>query len=284
LVKSRPEKRNLDDVSEFEVAGKSGDFIFREGDAGAALYLVQEGAIELVRVLEGRERCLTRLESGDFFGELSLLEEHPHGVSARALGDYKLLEIDRPTLDRMVDENPQLAIRMLSNLAGRLRQRQEEALRHAGDEEDEPVDTGEAPPQPAAEPLPEKPDTGPEEPSTASADAQPTDEPTTAALIHEDSGTEYELPAKPELVVGRADPVSGIVPDVDLSGVDSQRTLSRRHVKILSRDDGFFLQEEGGAGNGTFVNGERVESGVPVKLEPGDKVRFGFVETVFEHR
>jgi len=282
-VKPRREERNLDNVSEFEVAGDSGDFIFHEGDEGAALYLVQEGAIELFKVLEGQERCLARLESGDFFGELSLLEEKPHGVSARALGDYKLLEIDRPTLDRMVDENPQVAIRMLSNLAGRLRRRQEDAPRHAGAEEPEPVDTGEAPPQTAAEPLPEKPDAGSEEPSAAPVDAQSPDEPATVALIHEDSGTEYVLSAKPESVVGRADPVSGIVPDVDLSGVDSKRTLSRRHATILSRDDGFFLQEES-SGNGTFVNGERVESGVPVKLETGDKVRFGFVETVFELR
>jgi len=249
LVTSRPQERNLDDLEQFEVSGSSGDFIFREGDSFAAIYLIQEGSIELLKVHDGEERRLTRLESGDFFGELSLLEERPHGVSSRALSDYRLLEIDRPTLDRMVDENPEVAIRMLCNLASRLRRFQEDALRDAGVEEGEPVA-----------------------------------EPTAAMLIHEDSGTEYELSAESELVVGRADPVSGIIPDIDLGGVDSQRTLSRRHAKILSRDDGFFVQEEGVAGNGTFVNGERIESGVPVKLEAGDKVRFGFVETVFERR
>lgn len=249
MVNSGPEERNLDDVAQFEVSGSSGDFVFREGDPGAAIYLIQEGAIELLKAHEGQERRLTRLESGDFFGELSLLEEQPHGVSARALSDYKLLEIDRPAFDQILDESSEVAVRMLCILATRLRQSQEAALRHAGAEAGEPAA-----------------------------------EPTSAVLIHKDSGTEYELPAEPELVIGRADPVSGIVPDVDLSDVDSQRTLSRRHAKILRRDDGFFVQEEKGVGNGTFVNGERIASGVPVKLETGDRVRFGFVETVFERR
>lgn len=284
MVNSRPQEHNLDDVAQFEVSGSSGDLVFREGDPGAAMYLIQEGAIELLKVHDGQERRLTRLECGDFFGELSLLEERPHGVSARALSDYKLLEIGRPTLDQMVDENPEIAIRMLCNLAARLRQRQEDALRHTGVEEGEPVDTGEGPSQTVTETPPEEPGEASEEPSAAQADTEPAAEPTSAVLIHKDSGTEYELRAAPELVIGRADPVSGIVPDVDLSGVDLQRTLSRRHAKILSRDDGFFVQEEKGVGNGTFVNGERIESGVPVKLEAGDKVRFGFVETVFERR
>ena len=285
MVNSRPQEHNLDDVAQFESSGSSGDFVFREGDPGAAIYLIQEGVIELLKVYDGQERRLTRLEPGDFFGELSLLEEQPHGVSARALSDYKLLEIDRPTLDQMVEEHAEVAIRMLCNVAARLRQRQEDGLRDAGVEEGEPVDTGEGPSQTAAKTSPEEPGEASEGPPAAQADTdEPAAEPTSAVLIHKDSGTEYELPAASELVIGRADPASGIIPDLDLSGIDSQRTLSRRHAKILSRDDGFFVQEEKGAGNGTFVNGERIESGVPVKLETGDKVRFGFVETVFERR
>ena len=48
------------------------------------------------------------------------------------------------------------------------------------------------------------------------------------------------------------------------------------------RDGDFYVREEMGTRNGTFVNGERVQTGVDVKLASGDRLRFGLVETVFE--
>ena len=62
---------------------------------------------------------------------------------------------------------------------------------------------------------------------------------------------------------------------------DSQRSISRRHAKIFRREGRFYVREEIGTMNGTFVNGERIETGLPVEFKDGDEVRFGLVKTIF---
>ena len=99
-------------------------------------------------------------------------------------------------------------------------------------------------------------------------------------LIHA-SGMEFPLSASSETLVGRRDPVTGIHPDVDLTPIDTQRSTSRRHAKVYRRGGKFFVCEEIGTMNGTFVNGERVETGVPVETRPGDEVQFGLVKMIF---
>jgi len=62
------------------------------------------------------------------------------------------------------------------------------------------------------------------------------------------SGDEFPLPASGEAVVGRADPVKGYQPDVVLSSLDAQRSLSRRHARIVREGDEFFLVDLPGYG------------------------------------
>ena len=81
--------------------------------------------------------------------------------------------------------------------------------------------------------------------------------------------------------IGRRDPVTGIQPDVDLTAVDPERSSSRRHAKIFCEDEKFFLVEDIGATNGTFIEDSRVSTGVPVEIEHGNTVRFGLVELSF---
>ena len=92
---------------------------------------------------------------------------------------------------------------------------------------------------------------------------------------------EFFLAQSSETTIGRKDPVTGINPDVDLTPVDNQRSISRRHAKIYRRGPKFFVAEEIGTMNGTFVNGTRIETGVPMEIKEGDEVRFGVIETVF---
>jgi pSer/pThr/pTyr-binding forkhead associated (FHA) protein len=71
-----------------------------------------------------------------------------------------------------------------------------------------------------------------------------------------------------------------VVPDIDLTELDPEKTLSRRHARLTRTAAGFVLRDEEGR-NGTFVNGDRLTAGQQVKLEEGDRVRFGLVELVF---
>jgi hypothetical protein len=102
---------------------------------------------------------------------------------------------------------------------------------------------------------------------------------TTGVLVHTASNAHFPL-AKADMLVGRSSQASGYTADIDLSGHDPDKTLSRKHARILRSNDGVFLKEEEGR-NGTFVNGARVGPGQTVRLDEGDRIRFGLVEVVF---
>lgn len=242
----------------FSVSFDAGEVIFEEGDLGTEMYVIQEGEVEIVKELQGEgERQLALLSHGDFFGEMSILEELPRTATARAVSDCKLLAINGTTFDRMLRKNPEIAVRMMRKLSRRLRET-DRLLREAlgGTEESQ------APEMPTPE-------------------AQPRAASGVETLVHDPSGMVFHLAAGEETTVGRRDPVTGILPDVDLTPVDSQRSISRRHAKIFRRGDKLYVREEIGTMNGTFVRGERVETGVPVEVKDGDEVRFGLVRTIF---
>lgn len=232
----------------------AGDYVFREGDLGTEMFIVHEGQVEITKRIGGEEKQLALLEKGDFFGEMSLLEELPRAASARAIGDAKLVEINGSTFDRMLRHNPEIAVRMMRKLSRRLRQTDELLQQTLGTTETEAS---------AGIPLPDR--------------QRPLGQ---EVLVHEKSGMELRLSASSETTLGRRDPVTGIYPDVDLTPLDHQRSISRRHAKIYRRGDRFFLCEDIGTMNGTFVNGERLETGVPAEVRNGDRVRCGVVELV----
>ena len=84
-----------------------------------------------------------------------------------------------------------------------------------------------------------------------------------------------------ESQVGRVDRTSGVKPAVDLTSLDTERTLSRRHARILRQGDGYVVREDTASRNGTFVNGRRIDAGQDVALKDGDELRFGLVKTIF---
>jgi CRP-like cAMP-binding protein len=233
------------------------EFVFREGDLGTEMFIVHEGHVEILKELKGEQRQLAVLEKGDFFGEMSLLEDLPRTASARALSACALLRINGATFDQMLRSNPEIAVRMMRKLSRRLRETDQLLKQALGST--------------AASAAPEMPT--PDEPSESPAAPQ--------RLLHGKSGMEFFLVQSSETTIGRRDPVTGINPDVDLTPVDNQRSISRRHAKIYKQAAKFFVAEEIGTMNGTFVNGTRIETGVPMEIKEGDEVRFGVVETVF---
>jgi CRP-like cAMP-binding protein len=230
----------------------AGDYIFREGDLGTEMYIIHEGKVEILNRLGDDDRVLAVLEKGDFFGEMSVLEDLPRAATARALTDSRLLQINGSTFDQMLQSNPEIAVRMMRKLSRRLRET-DELLKTSFGNRQSPI-SSEIPSLAA-----QRPAEGPER------------------LVHIASGMEFPLALGPETTVGRRDPVTGIFPDVDLTPVDSQRSVSRRHAKIYRRGAKFFLAEEIGTMNSTFLNGGRLETGVPGEIAPGAELRFGVV-------
>jgi len=246
-------------ASGYIIECKDGDFIFREGDLGTEMYIIHEGRIEILNNVGGKETVLAVLEKGDFFGEMSVLEDMPRAASARAISDTRLLQINGSTFDQLLRDNPEIAVRMMRKLSRRLRET-DELLRGTTMFKNSSSPVSREMPTPALQ----APAEGPEK------------------LIHTLSGMEFPLSAGPETTVGRKDPVTGIYPDVDLSPLDNQRSVSRRHAKIYRRNTKFFVGEEIGTMNATFLNGNRLETGIPSEVVSGDELRFGVVVTRFQ--
>lgn len=100
-----------------------GTVIFQFGDPGDSMYIVRSGEVALsVKTKTGEEIFLERPSAGDFFGEISLLDEGPRTAAARAASDVEALVVDRGDLDELFRLKPAAAMDLLAATGRRLRQ------------------------------------------------------------------------------------------------------------------------------------------------------------------
>ncbi|UCC80837.1 MAG: cyclic nucleotide-binding domain-containing protein [Candidatus Zixiibacteriota bacterium] len=101
-----------------------GELIFNEGDPGDAFYIIKSGAIEILKgdPSKNRQMRLAIRGEGDFFGEMSLLEDSPRFACARAVRDSVVLEISREDFRNLVAKNPPMAMEVMGVLSSRIRE------------------------------------------------------------------------------------------------------------------------------------------------------------------
>ncbi len=96
------------------------------------------------------------------------------------------------------------------------------------------------------------------------------------------SGVALSLPNFDEVLIGRRDPMTSTLPDLDMDPFGGGSAgVSRRHARFLHREEGWFLEDLQST-NGTYVNEVRLLPNRPVRLRSGDLVRFGQMTLVFE--
>jgi len=102
---------------------RRGETLFHVGDPGDALYVVASGNIKITLPPEdGSEPAiLTTIGPGGFFGELALLDGGRRSATAVALDAVTTLILRRDSLDRLVDDQPELRRALLAALAGEIR-------------------------------------------------------------------------------------------------------------------------------------------------------------------
>ena len=112
-----------------ELAVPTGHTLFQAGDPGDALYIVDEGEIELfIKDTAGQKIVLTVAGQGDMFGELAMLDSGPRTATALALTDSDVLVLDRDDLVLLFQRRPDAALHMLAALSG-LTRKADELLR-----------------------------------------------------------------------------------------------------------------------------------------------------------
>jgi uncharacterized membrane protein len=110
---------------------KAGALLFRAGDEGDAMYLIERGKVRIcVRAKDGHDVTLTELGRGDFFGEMVLLDGKRRSADARVVENARLAVLSREHFLSFVRSNPNVALEMLTALTNRLRQT-DELLRHS---------------------------------------------------------------------------------------------------------------------------------------------------------
>ena len=109
---------------------KTGATLFRAGDKGDAMYLIEHGAVRIcVRATDGHQMTLTELRRGDFFGEMALLDGERRSADAIVTEDTRLAVLSRGHFLSFLSSNGNVALELLAALANRLR-RTDELLRH----------------------------------------------------------------------------------------------------------------------------------------------------------
>jgi signal transduction histidine kinase len=101
----------------------SGEFVFHEGQAPDALYLVVEGRIDLVKELgEGRVESIAQCVADEWFGELAIVDGSGRTTGARALGEAALLRVPGPLfLDVMARSPGRAALALMRRIVDHLR-------------------------------------------------------------------------------------------------------------------------------------------------------------------
>ena len=99
---------------------KDEQIIYRQGDRGDCMYVIQRGNVEVLQRRGDKEFCLAELGAGDFFGESALFDGRSRSNTVRAAGDVWVYSLQRDTLLRRFHEDPSLAFKLVQQLSGRV--------------------------------------------------------------------------------------------------------------------------------------------------------------------
>ena len=107
----------------------SGTQLFRKGQSGDAMYLVESGRVRIsITDNDGHELTLAENAQGDFFGEMALIDGRQRSADAQVIADARLAILSRQDFLSFVRSSPDMALEMLAALTDRLR-RTDELLR-----------------------------------------------------------------------------------------------------------------------------------------------------------
>ncbi len=117
---------NLDELTKdlTRIWFKKGEAIISEHTEGDNLFYIISGKVEISKDLENDDNLFARLSilnSGDFFGEMSLINDAPRSASAIALEDVELLVIPKDSFMDITFSHPIVMFNLIRTLSGRLR-------------------------------------------------------------------------------------------------------------------------------------------------------------------
>lgn len=103
------------------------EVFFDQGDPGHEMFILLKGkAVVSIKSVDGFSVPLNDIEAGDFFGEMSLLENLPRSATIQAMEECLVIVITEENFEQIIAEQPNLAFRIMKGMSKRLRHLNEE--------------------------------------------------------------------------------------------------------------------------------------------------------------
>jgi CRP-like cAMP-binding protein len=252
----------MDLLKKFITKYKAGDIIYQKGDNQTDFFIINKGKIQLKNDTNGQ--ILTTLGKGDFFGEESLNNDQNAIYTVEVIEDADMIKIPYVSLTEMLKQMPDIALKILKKLSEKHIKIQSVLMSQAV----------------SSPPVKEKP-AGKEAKKEDQTTAEKISPDIKAYLIIQRSNRIVQL-TKTQTVLGRRDYTTGFVPDIDLTDEDEEKYISRKHSQVLFKDGKFYLSEEPGAINGTFLNGSKLQTGVKHELKNEDEITLCQLNVIFK--
>ncbi|MDX1486883.1 MAG: cyclic nucleotide-binding domain-containing protein [Acidiferrobacterales bacterium] len=107
-----------------ELLGKTyrpGEIIVKQGEIGDCMYVIQDGAVDVLKEENGVQTVVDSMHTGDIFGEMAIIDHTVRSSTVRASTPVRILTIDKKTFIRRVQEDPSLALSVLKVMSQRVR-------------------------------------------------------------------------------------------------------------------------------------------------------------------
>lgn len=108
---------------------QNGEIVIRQGEAGDNMFVIQEGQVEVVVEQDGQEVRLAIQGAGQPIGEMAIFEHEVRSATVRALGQARILTVDRKSLVRRIHQDPSLTYFMMQTMSQRVRELNAEVAR-----------------------------------------------------------------------------------------------------------------------------------------------------------
>jgi CRP-like cAMP-binding protein len=253
-----------DDFKKYVTQFKKGDAVYVKGEEQEYFYIINKGKVQVK--LEEDDSILISLMKGDFFGEESLIEGQMAAYTIEVVEDSDIIKIPYGSLVNMMKKNTAISLKILKKLSEKNLKMLENSMSMT-----KTVSASVKKKKAAAA----KPEAESEEDEAIDPDIK-------AYLIIKRSNRIVQI-TKKHTYLGRRDYTTGFIPDVDLTKEDEEKYISRKHAKISYIDGKFYVSEEPGAVNGTFLNGNKLTTGVKHDLNNEDEVTLCHLDIVFKY-
>ena len=115
---------------------EDGEVIFREGDKGEGMYVIQAGKVKVTKQTASGEVTLSVLEDGDIFGEMALFDKLPRSATATASGEARVLSVDKTKLFTLISRDPTTTFKIIETMSSRIRKLSAEISQYKKTEQD----------------------------------------------------------------------------------------------------------------------------------------------------